>query len=241
MEKIFFFPFHHFHRTSTSANLSAHPIIRTKSHILDKMQRWKIVSRAQNHALRSLSMRSSRARIFSEVRMDSRAAFYPAANRGVPFLCLQSDAREKRRVIKERHGALSQETSPRAKKETNRMSYTVGGVRESRGGWRNWKHMGALPFPFFLGFSFFISRPPFLSFFPCSFYPLGVSNNWDFYVTSKAFGFLFTEEIHFIIPLFLFLFHFILLSFLEFIAMNHKSYLIIGRPKVILNYLKLFQ
>lgn len=83
--------------------------------------------------------------------------------------------------------------------------------------------------------------PSSLPFFPCSFYPLGVSNNWDFYVTSKAFGFLFTEEIHFIIPLFLFLFYFILLSFLEFIAMNHKSYPIIGRPKVILNYLKLFQ
>lgn len=100
---------------------------------------------------------------------------------------------------------------------------------------------GRVAVSFFPRFLFFYSRPPFLSFFPCSFYPLGVSNNWDFYVTSKAFGFLFTEEIHFIIPLFLFLFYFILLSFLEFIAMNHKSYPIIGRPKVILNYLKLFQ
>lgn len=122
------------------------------------------------------------------------------------FYVCSEDVREKRRVIKERHGALSQETSPRAKKETNRVSYTVGGVRESRGGWRNWKHMGALPIPFFLGFSFPFLLPSFLS-FPV-FYPLGICNNRDFY--SKRFGFLFTKQIHFIIPLFLFpsiLFH----------------------------------
>lgn len=170
-----FFPFHSITCfILTFTNLSAHPIIRSP---------YKVTYPGQNTTCSlknsfmgakpcwSLSMQSSRARIFSEVRMDSRAAFYPAANRGVPFLCLQSDAREKRRVIKERHGALSQETSPRAKKETNRMSYTVGGVRESRGGWRNWKHMGALPIPFFLAFSFPFLLPPslpsFLPFFPC--------------------------------------------------------------------------
>ena len=56
----------------------------------------------------------------------ARAAFYPAANRGVPFLCLQAPTvggwRE-RRVIKERRGALSQETSPRAKKRSE--SYVI--------------------------------------------------------------------------------------------------------------------
>ena len=55
----------------------------------------------------------------------------------------------KRRVIKERRGALSQETSPRAKKGANRMSYVGWGARIGRAGWRNWKHMGALAFPFF--------------------------------------------------------------------------------------------
>lgn len=63
-------------------------------------------------------------------------------------------------MIKERHGALAR-NKPASKKVANRMSY-VGGVRESRRGWRNWKHMGALAFPFF---------PVFLLFLP-SFLPL---------------------------------------------------------------------
>ena len=74
----------------------------------------------------------------SQATVSARAAFYPAANRG-----------GKRRVIKERRGALSQETSPRAKKGANRMSYVGWGARIGRAGWRNWKHMGALAFPFF--------------------------------------------------------------------------------------------
>lgn len=170
-----FFPFRSITRfILTFTNLSAHPIIRssTKSHILDKIQRaaWKIVSCAQNHAGpflckahgQGFSLKSGWIRARRFIRRQIVVCHF--------YVC--SRTRGRREGWLKSATALSRKKQAREqKKETNRMSYTVGGVRESRGGWRNWKHMGALPIPFFLAFSFPFLLPPslpsFLPFFPC--------------------------------------------------------------------------
>lgn len=70
---------------------------------------------------------TGRGKIFTKVPGDgfARAAFYPAANRGVPFLCLQAPTvagwRE-RRVIKERRGAFAR-NKPASKKRSE--SYVI--------------------------------------------------------------------------------------------------------------------
>lgn len=117
------------------------------------------------------------------------------------------------------------------------MSYNVGGVRESRRGWRNWKHMGALPIPFFLPF---FTPPSFLS-FPI-FYPLGVCRNPVFHVTSKGFGFLFTKENSFYRSFASFSPYFILFHCRVSRVYSDKSisHTVVRKLKDVKDYLKLF-
>lgn len=206
-----FFPFRSITRfILTFTNLSAHPIIRssTKSHILDKIQRaaWKIVSCAQNHAGpflckahgQGFSLKSGWIRARRFIRRQIVVCHF--------YVC--SRTRGRREGWLKSATALSRKKQAREQKKKRIVCHIpwAGCENRAEGGaigntWARCRFLFSSLSP-----SLFCSHPPFLpSFlsFPV-FHPFAVCNNWDFYVTSKEFGFLFTEEIHFIISLFLF-------------------------------------